>query len=118
MLRYLGSGPREFGRFPLKPSVRMNWEFFAVVKGRCAPLVRASDHPRLIGHTLWVSPPGSAHTWAPDDRGRIEVAVFHFGSVPAALAAAVRAHGQLAVELTSAECQRLVALAHDLRPDF
>lgn len=118
MLRYLGSGPREFGRFPLKPQVRMNWEFFAVVKGRCAPLRPAGERPVLRSRMLWVFPPGSAHTWTSDGTRRIEVAIFHFGSVPAMLAALAHEQGQLALELTAAECRRLAALAQELRPDF
>lgn len=118
MLRYLGSGPREFGRFPLKARVRMNWEFFAAVQGRCAPVDHAGERPPLRERTLWISPPGSAHTWAPDGRRRVEVAVFHFGSVPALLAAVVREHGRLAVRLTAAESRRLAALARQLRADF
>lgn len=118
MLRYLGSGPRDFGRFPLKPLVRMNWEFFAVIKGRCAPLEQAEEPAALRERTLWISPPGSAHTWTPDGPRRVEVAIFHFGSVPAALAAAVRERGRLAVPLTAAECRRLEALARELKEDF
>jgi len=118
MLRYLGSGLRQFGRFPLKPRVRMNWEFFAVIRGRCALCARPGDRPKLLRQTLWVSPPGSAHTWAPDGANPVEIAVFHFGSVPAPLAGTVREKGPLALALTPAECRRVVALARQLKPDF
>lgn len=118
MLRYLGSGPRQFGLYPLKPVARMNWEFFAVVKGRCAPMSHADEHPPLLARTLWVSPPGSSHTWAGDGPRRTHITVFHFGSVPAPLDEAVREHGRLVLELKPAECQRLVALAKQLQPDF
>lgn len=118
MLRYLGSGLREFDRFPLKPRVRMNWEFFAVVRGRCAPLAQPGDRVVPLERTLWISPPGSAHTWAAGGEGPAEVAVFHFGSVPAPLAAVIRAGGNLAVRLTGPECRRLAGLARELRPDF
>lgn len=118
MLRYLGHGPRQFGLRPLKPLARMNWEFFAVLKGRTAPRLR--DHPRtaLVEKTLWISAPGSAHTWAGEGARRTEVAVFHFGAVPAALEAIVRERGQLALPLRAAECRRLAALAKDLQPEF
>ena len=118
MLRYLGSGPRQFGLFPLKPIVRMNWEFFAVVRGRCAPLRPGTAPPALAARTLWITPPGSAHTWAGDGARRAEVAVFHFGSVPAALEAYVREHGQVALPLKAAEAARIAALARELQPDF
>lgn len=118
MLRYLGTGPRQFGLYPLKPLVRMNWEFFAVVRGRCAPLIPDRPPPRLQRSTLWVTPPGSAHTWAGDGARRAHVAVFHFGSVPPPLEAFVRERGQLAVALTPAESRRVLALARKLQADF
>lgn len=118
MLRYLGLGPRQFGRFPLKPLVRLNWEFFAVVKGRCAPLSEGSEAPRLSEKVLWVTAPGSVHTWAGDGPRAANVAVFHFGSVPAALEAAMRERRQLALALTASECRRIVALARQVQPDF
>jgi AraC-like DNA-binding protein len=117
MLRYLGVGPRQFGLYPLKPLARMNWEFFAVVKGRCAPLGR-NDAPPLASRMLWVTAPGSAHTWAGDGPRTVHVAVFHFGSVPAALEAVVREHDQIALKLTPAECARLEALARQLQPEY
>ncbi|MES2692168.1 MAG: AraC family transcriptional regulator [Verrucomicrobiota bacterium] len=118
MLRYLGSGPRQFGLHPLKPIMRMNWEFFAVVRGRCAPLAPGGTPPPLAAQTLWVTPPGSAHTWAGEGKRRAHVAVFHFGSVPAPLEAFVRERGQVALALKPAECERIAALARDLQTDF
>src|SRR5688572_13953658 len=118
MLRYLGVGSRQFGLYPLKPVARMNWEFFAVVKGRCAPLSTENAHPTLCEQTLWVTAPGSAHTWAGDGSRRAHVAVFHFGSVPPALESMVRERGQLALSLKSAECERIATLAKELQADF
>lgn len=118
MLRYLGTGSRQFGLFPLKPLVRMNWEFFAVVQGRCAPIAADQPQPALAGRTLWVTAPGSAHTWAGDGPRPAEVVVFHFGSVPAPLEAAVRERGRIALALTPAECRRLLAIARELQPEF
>ncbi len=118
MLRYLGVGPRQFGLYPLKPLARMNWEFFAVLRGRVAPLATGVPTPSLTGETLWVTAPGSAHTWAGDGARRAHIAVFHFGSVPAPLEATVRERGQLAIRLSAAECRRVAALARELRSDF
>jgi AraC family transcriptional regulator len=119
MLRYLGAGPRQFGLFPLKPLARVNWEFFAVVKGRCAPITTHDPHPALAEQTLWVTAPGSAHTWAGEGARRVHVAVFHFGSVPAALEQSVRERGgQLALSLKPAESERVAALARELQQDF
>ena len=118
MLRYLGTGLRQFGLYPITPHPRLNWEFFAVVKGRCAP-INASDKPtRLVERTLWVSPPHSQHSWAGDGARTAQVTVFHFGSVPIALERIARERGRLAVPLTGPECQRLVDLARQVRADF
>jgi AraC family transcriptional regulator len=118
MLRYLGFGRRQFGRFPIKPYARINWEFFAVVRGRCAPQQGEHDRPALRTATLWVTAPGSAHTWAAQGTQTTDVAVFHFGSVPAVLQACVRKHGQLAVPLRAAEARRVAALARSLERHY
>ena len=118
MLRYLGAGPRQFGLYPFKPNPRLNWEFFAVVKGGCAPLFEDQPRPKLVRQTLWVSPPRSPHSWAGDGARRAEVAIFHFGSIPAALEAVIPKNAQLAVPLTSPECHRLATLARALQPEF
>jgi AraC-like DNA-binding protein len=67
---------------------------------------------------LWISPPGSAHTWAGDGDRRAEVAVFHFGSVPSTLEAYVREQGRIAVPLRPSEAARLAVLARELQPEF
>jgi AraC-like DNA-binding protein len=118
MLRYLGVGQRQFGMHPLKPIVRMNWEFFAVLKGRTAPLARDNTHPPTVEKTIWVSAPGSVHTWAGEGTRRVHVAVFHFGAVPAALEAHVRERGQASFPLTAADCRRIAELATQLQPEF
>jgi len=118
MLRYLGVGPRQFGLYPLKPLARMNWEFFAVVKGRCASLSAERPSSPLAARTLWLTAPGSAHTWAGDGARQAHVAVFHFGSVPAALETVVRERGQIIIPLNPVECRRLVTLARQLQPEF
>lgn len=118
MLRYLGLGPRQFGLFPLKPLARMNWEFFAVLRGRVAPLRDGTPAGPLVSGTIWVTPPGSAHTWAGDGPRRAHIAVFHFGSVPAPLEAAIRPREQLALPLTRGERLRIEALARGLQGDF
>lgn len=118
MLRYLGFGLRRFGLHPHKPLARMNWEIFAIIAGSCTPVVGASEEKRLRASTLWVFPPGSAHGWESPKRTVAEVAVFHFGSVPSQLAAAVRERGHLELPLRPADCRRLRSLARTLEPDF
>ena len=118
MLRYLGTGFRQFGLHPITPHPRLNWEFFAVVEGSCAPLNPGEKSTRLVERTLWVSPPHSQHTWAGKGARTAQVTVFHFGSVPLLLERSVRERGRLAVPLTGPECLRLAELARQVRPDF
>lgn len=118
MLRNLGTGFRQFGLYPITPHARLNWEFFAVVRGRSALQQPGKPPARLVERTLWVSPPHSQHTWAGVGARPVQVTVFHFGSVPFALERAVREHGHLAVPLTAPECRRLAELAREVRPDF
>lgn len=118
MLRYLGTGFRQFGLYPITPHARLNWEFFAVVRGRSAMQQPGEAPARLTERTLWVSPPHSQHTWAGEGSRPVRVTVFHFGSVPFALERAVREHGHLSVPLAPLECRRLTELAREVRPDF
>lgn len=47
MLRYLGIGKRSLGEVPMPPHKRMNWEFLAVIRGWCAPLLEGEPAPPL-----------------------------------------------------------------------
>lgn len=118
MLRYLGLGDRRYGLHPLKSRPRPNWEIFAVVQGRCGPVLAGESFPRLFARTLWVFPPGSAHGWAGEVQRKSSVAIFHFGALPPQLEAEVRVRGYLQLPLTAAEGRRLAELAKRLKPDF
>jgi AraC family transcriptional regulator len=118
MLRYLGLGYRRFGLQPTTSPPRMNWEFYAVVNGRCAPIPPGGPKGVPQANTLWVSAPGSAHGWTGVGKCRAYVTAFHFGLVPPQLEAAVRGVGQLAVPLEVHERRRLVELAKQARTEF
>lgn len=118
MLRYLGLGYRQFGLYPLVSGGRLNWEFYAVVRGRCGPVLLPESAPRLRASTLWVFPAGSRHGWGGDRERRASITAFHFGAVPEQLEAAVRERGFLEVVLKPVECRRLVALAEELKPHY
>jgi AraC family transcriptional regulator len=118
MLRYLGLGYRRFGLQPTTSPPRMNWEFYAVVNGRCAPVPPGGPKGALRANTLWVSAPGSAHGWTGAGKCRAYITAFHFGLVPPQLEAAVRRTGQLAVTIEAPERRRLVELAKQARAEF
>lgn len=118
MLRYLGTGWRQFGVTPMYVHRRANWEFFAVVEGRCAARgVRGlKPEPRL--RRLWLFPPETAHGWIGVGRERCWILTFHFGAVPDPLERAARAAGFLEVPLTRAAAARLRRMTDVLMPHY
>lgn len=118
MLRYLGSGRRRFGLHPMYVHRRANWEFFAVLDGRCGARQSESDRPALRARTLWVFPPETAHGWRGDGARSCRVAIFHFSSVPHVLEKAVQAQGALSLPLTAAQAKWIARLARDLLPHY
>ena len=116
MLRHLAGGSRHFGKFPMYVHRRTNWEFFAVLRGKCAPVVPGDAEHRLGERQLWVFPPDMPHGWAGQGRQPCTVAVFHFGTVPPLLEKVVRRHGCLERTLSSAEVRQVARLERELRP--
>lgn len=115
MLRYLGSGPRRFDLYPVPPHQRADWEFFAVVRGRCAALLANTKIPVFHERHLWVFPPASAHGWTARPGKACQVAVFHFAHVPPLLDRLTRQRGHLDTPLTIAQARRLASLERELR---
>lgn len=118
MLRYVGLGYRRFGIQPTKSPPRVNWEFFAVVSGQCAPVMPKQENTLLKANTLWIFAPGSDHGWTGNEKHRAYITAFHFGVVPPQLEAAVLAQGHLALPLDVSERKRLVTIAKQMRPEF
>lgn len=120
LLRYLGNGHRHFGLKPMSPSARINWEFYAVIDGRCAPWLGGKAEPaaaELCANTLWVFPPEQEHGWAGEHRS-CRVVAFHFGAVPSVLAERVRRLGWIKHSLSRQEIERIQELASELRPHY
>jgi AraC-like DNA-binding protein len=118
MLRYLGSGLRRFGLYPIPPHPRGNWEFLAVVAGSCAAVLSNDGVPNFCQRHLWVFPPDVAHGWAGVGSQRCRVVVFHFGTVPPLLEKLARTHGHLGRSLTPNEARRLTTIHDEARPYF
>jgi AraC-like DNA-binding protein len=118
MLTYVSSGTRAFGERPIAPYRRESWEFYAILRGRAAPLFEdAHVLSPLMRDTIWVFPPGHAHGWRGELGRSAGVAVFHFLRVPAALEAKVNEQGGvLAVSLSRKARRRVTMLAHELQP--
>lgn len=118
MLRYLGSGVRRFGDYPIPVHHRSDWEFFAVIRGRCGLALSDDQKPLFREKHFWIVPPETPHGWAGDGRRRCEVAVFHFGAVPALLEKVSKERGYLDRPLTNAQTQRISELGRQLRSDY
>jgi AraC family transcriptional regulator len=104
----------------MTPQSRVNWEFYALVGGRCAPWFGDRPKPEkgnLETNIIWVFPPEHVHGWV-GERKRCRVAVLHYGSVPSVLAEIVRRHGFLRHKLSPAQVRRVEAIARELQPHF
>lgn len=98
---------------------RVNWEFLAVVRGKCAPTLEVGP-PLLVpaNSRLWLFPPGYAHGWQGEPGRKCEIVVLHFSSVPVALERAVNENGFLALHLQPADRRFLRNLGKNLKPHY
>jgi len=118
MLRYLGFGQRPLGDCPLPPHKRVNWEFLAVIRGKCTPFFHAGYQPSPVDNRLWLFPPGYAHGWLGESGKKCHLVVVHFNTVPAALERIVQERGFLSTRLTVADKRFLARLAEKLKPHY
>ncbi|MCG3149304.1 MAG: HTH-type transcriptional activator RhaS [Verrucomicrobiae bacterium] len=118
MLQHLAAGMRHFGKFPMYIHRRTNWEFFAVVRGRCGYLMPETTAPVLKERRLWVFAPETAHGWAGQGAQSCSVAIFHFGTVPPLLEKIVRRQGWLEHALTPTQARQVTQLERSLRPHY
>lgn len=118
MLRYLASGLRRFGDTPMPTHRRLNWEFLAVLRGKCAPTIDSAKRLEPVADTLWLFPPQTPHGWIGEPANPCRVVVIHFSSVPAALEEAVRERGFLVHQLSGGDKQLLAELSRSLKPHY
>jgi AraC family transcriptional regulator len=118
MLCYLANGYRQLsGR--VHPNWRPNWEIYAVLDGRCAPVFHDDDWPQLQEKTLWVFAPECCHGWIGEATNPYYRVALHFGCVPHPLDSLVRGHGNFySIKLTDDQVERLKAIAGELEPHF
>ena len=117
MLRYFAQGPILW-KSPMRCNTRTNWEFYAVIKGRCAPAFRDDEKPALQEKTLWVFAPECSHAWVDDRRNKYHRISMHFGSVPYPLDEIVRERGWISRALSDAEIVRLATIAAEVEPHY
>jgi AraC family transcriptional regulator len=117
MIRYVSSGQRRFGEMPIGSHSRLNWEFYAVVDGRCGVLLESGEKLPLKTQCLWVFPPHHTHGWHGEHQ-HCNVMVVHCSSVPRQLMEAIPAEGYLERELTEDESEHVIAIGRTLEDDF
>jgi len=115
MLLYMSTGLRPYGSQNYPVSVRRVWEFQAVVKGWCGPIL-PDTKPELSRKRLWVFHPQCPHGWSGKPGSQCRIAVFHFSDVPAPLDEVVPANGMLSTELSPSAARRIMNLERQLRP--
>ena len=78
MLRYFANG-RIRWKNGMRCNTRTNWEFYAVIDGKCGAIFRDGEKPAMREHTLWVFAPECPHAWADDGRSTYHRISLHFG---------------------------------------
>jgi len=118
MLRYFANG-RIRWKNGMRCNTRTNWEFYAVIDGRCGAVLQDGAKPTLRERTLWVFAPECAHAWLDDGHHTYHRLSLHFGSVPYPLDEIVRQQGGwLMRPLTEADIARIQDIAEKLQPHF
>lgn len=117
MLRYLASGKRDFNQWPVPPMPRLNWEFYLVADGYCAPVFPKGRSPELRTHCLWLFTPQFTYGWKGDSKPCSRM-VFHYGSVPEELENFMKTRRWMVIDLSEERIRYYQELAATLEPDF
>lgn len=97
---------------------RANWEFFAVLEGRCGVrFARGTPQPLHARH-LWVFPPETPHGWLGETTRACRVAIFHFSTVPEPLRRAAEKQKFLEVSLSASQTRQVARLVDELQPHY
>ncbi len=118
MLRYVGLGKRRLGEQPMPAHPRLNWEFFAVVRGKLAPFEHTPKEAHPITNHLWLFPPGVIHGWKGESDASCEVIVAHFSSVPDAIAEVAAKYRVLETRLSRGDLKGLEKIAQCLNRHY
>jgi AraC family transcriptional regulator len=101
--------------YRIAPHQRVNWEFYAVVRGSIAPVLPGIEKMPLKSRHLWLFSPETAHGWRGDGSHKAHIVVFHFGFVPPPLDEVAGKNGYVSVNLTEHEAQRMIEMEEELR---
>lgn len=101
----------------MRVHTRPVWEFYALLRGRIAPVLESGAQPLADKPTLWIFPPEISHGWTGQKRAA-EVMVFHFGYVPAILDHRARERGHMQIELSARDTRSILKLSGEVKPHF
>lgn len=115
MLRYSRSGhvTRNFLTNSI-PTKRLNWEFYAVIKGKCAPTHSLGEKPQLRERTLWIMSPATNYGWTGEDAGWERI-LFHFAFIPDTLRSQIDPNGRLEVPLSDEDVETLSRIEKEVQ---
>lgn len=109
MLRYAGTGARDFHKNPVLVNRRKSWEFHAVVQGEIY-LQEPGGHFTRSRNKMWIFPPEHSHGWISEAGIEAEVVVFHFTRVPDLLRDYVGTRGFASIDLNDKQCRILMEM--------
>jgi AraC family transcriptional regulator len=118
MIRYFNHGTLNLHKDPIPLNERRNWEFYAVIRGRCSP--KFPNKTRFPAETrcLWVFPPNVIYGWG-GATGPIERIVVHTAWVPRQLQERVAGSVPfLKVSLTDSHISQLESLVKGITPHY
>lgn len=103
----------------MRCNTRTNWEFYAVIDGRCGVAHSDQARPLFHEHTVWLFAPECSHAWINEGKSDYHRIVLHFGSVPYPIDDIARRNGGwLQLKLEPADLSRLMTLAGEIEPHF
>lgn len=117
MLRYLAYGMRDLEKDPIPPMKRLNWEFYAILKGSCAPFIPGQASPEFQEHTLWVLPPHKLYGWQGNGQPFERIA-FHFSTIPAELKDCVDSNDFFFAPLSRDQIDQIRRIATNIEPHW
>jgi AraC family transcriptional regulator len=115
MLRYTRSGKRTPDYVSSTPSTRLNWEFYAVLDGECAPIFSTGERPIHQSSTLWILPPGLRYGWTGPKSGW-ERSLFHYGFIPDTLKARIGHQNYLQKKLSHEDLSTIRQISAEVEP--
>ncbi len=122
MLQFFTTGERDFSKQALEPARRLNWEFYAVIEGECAPWLEGPPpaNSKTTGPVMWLFPPYFIHGWTGRDDVKSKVVCLHYLSVPQQLKDQVlkSKKGYLMVELSKNEIGMIRHLAEETGREY